>query len=503
MAKTYKAVPFQLRDATTWNGLTRETHLVNAFGDEPQYLDKVIRNIFNVNWGVSFDEYLNQFDTKYVDEDKMYRWKLQGRDERNIPLLAVWEDEDGATALGTNNPRPGINNTRFYMDFPEDYFSVTSVITGEKPDMYHLRVMSEPVQVSANRYRYEVQLVTGDSEFFVPLTELEAGTRWSLDYGLVERYLSKDGLDISFASPFTMQNRASMFRLKHIVPGEMINQGKNKPLVFGFKGEDGVTRTAWLSALEYEWWKQYKRVKNRMVFYGKSTLSEDGVSNMLGTSGNVIEAGMGIREQISPSSKHYFDTLTWETLVNTLLELSIGKDPMDQRHFVIGTGTYGLQYLHDMIATYLGANDYQWLGDQTGRAFSWDGDNLHLKTGQFKGFATISGLKVSFMHIDHYDDNIRNKLRHPNGGPAESYRMTIMNMGSKSEPNIHKIRIKGDDPVYGISPGLRDPFNKGGVGRPKIMATDIDGYVMNCMDKEGAVVIDPSSVLEFIPSILR
>ena len=502
MAKIFKTSPFQLNDVTSWSGLTRESHLINAFGDEPQYLDNTIRNIFATNVGMSFDDYLSQFAIKYVDEDKMFRWKLQGHDEKNIALQSAWEDSDGTVALGTNNPRPGVNNSKFYLDFAEDYFSVTQVIVGEKPDLYHLRIMAEPRQISVKRFRYEVQLVTQENAFFMPVAELTSGKLFSFDYGLTERYLSKDGFDISFSSPFTMQNRISMFRLNHLIPGEMIDKGKNKPLVFGFKGEDGQVRTAWIPALEFEFMKQYKRAKNRLVFYGKSTLREDGTSAMFGTSGNVIESGLGIQEQFSPSNQSYYDTLSWDRLVNTLLEISINKHTMEDRHFVIGTGEYGLKYLHEMVATKLTAADYNWLGDNTGRGYSWNGNDINVKFGQFRGFATINGLRVTFMHIDHYDDIIRNKVMHPNGGPASSYRMTIMDMGSKSEPNIHKVRIKGFEPQYAHIIGMRDPYNKGGLGKAKEIATRVDGYEMLLMDKEGAVVIDPTRVVEFIPSIL-
>ncbi len=498
----YKSYPFLLQDAKSWNGLTRESHFVNAFGDEPQYLDNIVRNVFTVNYGMTFDDYLNRFDIKYVDEDKMYRWKLRGRDERNIALLNAWEDELGTVPVGTTTQRVGSNGMHFYMDFPEKYFTVTAVIKGAK-DLYQLRIMSDPIEVTPNRYRCEVQLVTGDDNFFIPMNELSGGSRWALSHGLSERYLSKDGADISFSTPFTMQNRISMFRMEHLVPGEMIDKGKNKPLVFGFLGEDGQVRTAWIPELEYQFIKQYKLRKNRMVFYGNTTLREDGTSTMKGTSGNVIEAGLGIREQFSPSSKYYYDTLTFDKLVDTLLELSVGRRTMDDRQFVIGTGEYGLRALHKMLADNLNANDYSWMQDTTGRGYTWNGNDIEVKFGQFRGFATINGLKVSFMHIDHYDNPIYNIMRHPNGGPAESYRLTIMDMGSKREPNIHKVRIKGFEPQYAYIPGMRDPYNQGGLGKMKQVASKVDGYEMMLMDKEGAVVVDPTRVIEFIPSILK
>jgi len=198
----YNLSPFQLHDATSWNGLTKETHLVNAFGDEPQYLDNIVRNLHDVNYGMSFDNYLNQFGIEYIDEDKFYKWKLRGRDERNIALLNAWEDENGTIPVGTTTQRVGANGQHFFMDFPEKYFTTTMVIKGAK-DAYQLRIMGDPVEITSNRFRAEVQIVTGDDNFFIPITELTGGTRWAKSHGLTERYESKDGFDISFTSPFT------------------------------------------------------------------------------------------------------------------------------------------------------------------------------------------------------------------------------------------------------------------------------------------------------------
>jgi len=283
----------------------------------------------------------------------------------------------------------------------------------------------------------------------------------------------------------------------------MIDKGKNKPLVFGFVGEDGVVRKSWVPELDYKIISDFKKAKNKLVFYGQTTLREDGSSTMKGTSGNVIEAGLGIREQIDPSGKVFYDTLSFEKLRNTLLEMSIGRKVMGERNFVIGTGEYGLAMLHDMLVTHLSANDYKWLGDSTGRGYSWNGNDINIKFGQFKGFASINGIKVSFMHIEHYDDPIYNIATHPDGGPAESRRLTIMDMGSKQDANIKKIRIKGFEPQYAYIPGMRDPYSKGGMGRMKQVASKVDGYEIMLMDKEGAVVKDPTRIVEFIPAILK
>jgi hypothetical protein len=494
--------PFQLYEAKSWTGLTTENHIDNAFGREPQYLSKVIQQILDVNVGMSFVRWMDNFGTEYLETNQPYKWKLKGRDDRNLALIGCWEDELGTVAIGTNNVRPGVNFTRFYMDFPDRYFTVTSVIVGEKPDLYHLRVMAEPIQVG-NYYRYAVQIVDTRDDWFVPIEELAVGTRWSLDYGLSERYLSKDGMDISFNTPFDMENRVSFMRQRHEVAGEMIDLGKNKPLMFAWKDDDGTTHTNWLSKMEFEFMKQFHKRLAHLIFYGKSTVRDDGTSTMKGTSGNVIDAGYGIREQFLPTNKHYFNSITLDYLTQVALDVTVGKIAREDRTFVIGTGEFGLKMLHQMVADKLNANDYMWAQDTTGRAFSWAGNDITTKLGQFVGVATINGINFKFMHFPQYDDVVRNKLQHPNGGVAESYRMTIMDFGNRQEPNIKKIRIKGREPQYTYIPGLRDPYNKGGMGKARMTASEVDGYVLSIADWVGGVVMDPTRVIEFIPSILR
>ena len=98
-----------------------------------------------------------------------------------------------------------------------------------------------------------------------------------------------------------------------------------------------------------------------------------------------------------------------------------------------------------------------------------------------------------------YDDKVRNKILHPDGGVAESYRYDILYIGSMEEPNIQKIKVKGDDELRGYMAGIRDPFSgrRGGV-----MQLMEDSATMTAMCGTGAMVKDPSRTLTLKPSIL-
>jgi len=499
----YKLLPFQLTTAKSWSGLTKEEHFTNVFGQDPIYIDKTVTMLHHVNEGGNLLRYLDQFPTVEIDEDRPYRWKLAGRTRRKISLLRAWEDLAGTVPVGTTNARPGFNGTRFYMDFPEHYFTVTHVIVGDNPNLFHLRVMADAVQVGKN-WRYEMQLVTNSDSHFIPVSKLIAGSEWSIHYSISEQTLSKEASDIGFTSPFDMENSISMLRKRHVVPGNMIDKGKNKPLLFLFKDpETGSVRKSWIAEIDYQFTKQFDEELASLIYYGKSTVREDGTTTMKGGSGNSLRAGYGIQEQFSPSNKYYYTKMTMEYLTKVMLEISYNKIRREDRNFTIATGEWGLKMLHEMCVAELGANDYSWLQDTTGRAFSWDGNNLSVKMGQFVGYATINGINVKFMYMPSYDDNITNKIEHPDGGIASSYRLTIMDMGSKSEPNIQKVRIKGQSPAFTYIPGLRNPYDKGGKGKLISAASEVDGYTLNKADWVGGRVKDPTRIVEFIPAILK
>jgi hypothetical protein len=42
-----------------------------------------------------------------------------------------------------------------------------------------------------------------------------------------------------------------------------------------------------------------------------------------------------------------------------------------------------------------------------------------------------------------YDNPVRGKIQHPLGGPAYSYRYDILDLGTSTEPNIQKCKVKG------------------------------------------------------------
>lgn len=482
-------------ESKDWAGLTTRNHLGALFGEQPEMIGDFISRLEYLDLGEDLISYMEQYPTYYLDDDKEFEWLLQGAEEKNIPLVKA-TDLNGSDFAVTDEV--GKHGQRFMLWFSEKLFFQQHVIVGENPDLYKVLLRTDGEQRGAY-FVYEAELVTGNTELYLPPEEIEAGTRWSVEYSLSEQTLSKKGSDISFTSPFRMANRMSFIRKEHTVPGDMINKKENSPVVFGVHGKDNKPIKTWLNKLDWEFRRQFRREKAKLLMFGQSNRRADGTYANLGDSGYEIKAGMGLREQISPSNVLYYNKFNIETLVDYCLSLSVGKLPEDSRRFVIGTGEHGLKVISREIERYASSSalDYDRITGITG------GSKASFQRPQYVKLADINGIRLEFMHIPQYDDAVRNKITHPDGGLAESHRMTIMDFGSsQGAPNIQLVRSKNNPEQFGYLPGLRDPYSPGGQGTPKIMASKVDGYEITKADWAGVMVRNPMRLGELIPNVL-
>lgn len=494
-----KVFPNQVYEPKDFSGLVTENNLGQLFQEKPIQISQYIERLYEVNLADDMLTLLNKYPTYEIEDDREFEWMLQGSDEKNIPLTSCFtKNSSGVLQALAATDQAGKNGAVFYMLFPEKLFFITNVIVGNKPDLYKLRVRKE-AEAYGTGFLCEVELFTGNQDAFVPYEELLAGTLWSVEYSISEQTLSKDASDISFTSPFKMQNRLSMLRKKHTVPGNMILKGANNPLAFTFADQDGVQHTSWLNKLDWEFMKSFRREKARLLFYGTGNKTSEGAYNQFGSSGFEIKAGLGLREQIAPANVFYYNTFNIQNLVKYALGLSVGKLPEDRRKFVIGAGEYGLSMISSAIEAYAGAAaiTYNRVDALTG------GPKARYTRPQYISMADINGIEFDFIHIPDYDNETRNKLMHPDGGTWESRRLTIMDFGTAgAHPNIQQVRIKGQPEEHGYIPGLRDPFSTGGKGKPKVMVTPVDGYEIHKADWVGIMVRNPMRMGEWVPTAL-
>lgn len=489
--------PLQKYEPKDWSGLTTENHLGALFMQEPQFISKVIEQIYRVNLGgddiVSF---LDKYPTEYVQDDVPFKWMLQGADEKNTPLSGAYTDITLGTAVSGGTTGKGLST--WVMLFPERMFAATDVIVGENPDYYKVRVIKDPEPVDG-QWAYTVQLVTGNDLLQVPDSELAAGTRWSKEYSLVEQTLSKRGGDVVHTSPFMMENTLSMIRKQYTVPGNMIRKGQNKPLAFSFVDQNGVMQTRWISKLDWDFLVQFRRERARLLLYGNSNRKDDGSFGNLGESGYEIRAGHGLYEQIAPSNIFYYNKFDIDWLTEIAIGLSVGKLPEDSREFVLATGEYGMFQFHQAVEN----KARGWEPNHFSDRISISGNKMSYK-GQFLEYRTVNGITFKLMHDPMKDSPIRNKVYHPDGGLLSSREYDLLDFGSAGgDANIKKVMLEGEEEIYKYIPGMRDPYNPyNNLTQPGMTASSVDGYEVHKMFIGGIRIKNPMRCARILPNIV-
>lgn len=375
-------------------------------------------------------------------------------------------------------------------------------IVGNLNEVYQFRVLGDARTEGSNAV-YKVELAGGNTDG-VPAERLLAGERFSIEAAFVESEMSRKVGDVRFAAPVGMRNEFSTVRIQHKVSGKMLN----KKLAVGIPVYDNgklTTMNMWMHYVDYEAECQFSDYKNNALAFGRSNRNGNGEYKNIGKSGGVIKTGAGLYEQMEVANTFYYNDFSLKLIEDALYELSAAKLGMKDRYFLIRTGERGaIQFHKAILQTISGWTQFVFNGDQLGIVEKTQ-SNLHsnaLTAGfQFVEYKAPNGVRVKVDVDPYYDDPVRNKIQHPLGGPAFSYRYDIMDIGTMDQPNIFKCTIKGQPEYRGYQWGpFRNPFT-GQTNNP-YASYDEDSAVMHKLAHLGICVLDPTRTLSLIPAVL-
>jgi hypothetical protein len=469
----------QVSYAKDWAGLTTDNHLFAIYQNEPQLASDIITQIHGMMNFSGLDTFLSKFPTQYYDTDADYRWMLRGDDEKAINIVSF---------SSPDLTRPGVGRGRFQLTVGERYFYQSDVLIFDDRT-FNVRVMNDG-EASGTNWTYDVEHMRPSDTHFIPPALMVAGRKVSKQNNIVTNTLNKEYTQTQFNSHFEMRNIFSTLSKEQIVAGNM----HNRPLLIKMKAPDGQEAITWTryQDLVCEW--QWRKEKSRQLMYSEYNQDSNGTYSMRGSSGFVIKQGAGLREQISPSYKFTYNTLTLDYLLDVGYNLSLNILPEDQREFLILTGERGMilfsKLIEDKVAIFQPLDSKRVLGS---------GQNLGFG-GQYRTYLGPQGIKFTVMHMPEYDNTVHNRLPHPDGGNAESYRMTIMNIGTTNgAPNIQKVAVRGREDIKWYVAGSTSPFGpqKGGMG-----ASKVDGYSIYYQTTQGIMLRNPLSAAELIPNIV-
>lgn len=496
---------FQTIGFSHWKGLTKDNHLGAIFQMAPQKATNLMVQLLAYYRGKTLDTLLNQFPVKEFEDDSEYYWDVIGSSRRNIPLLEA-RDENGVVVT-SNSGNIGAGTAPFYLVFPEDWFADGEVIVGNLNQIYPFRILADARMEGTNAV-YKVELMGGNTAG-CPAERLLSGERFSVEFAPVERALSRKVGDVRFTTPVSMRNEWSTIRIQHKVPGNMLNKklAVGIPVVQATEGGKLTksVQTRWMHHVDWEVEQQFSEYKNNAYAFGTSNRNSNGEYMNFGKSGEAIKTGAGLFEQMEVSNTTYFNNFALKLLEDALFELSASKLDFGDRYFLIKTGERGAIKFHkEVLKTVSGWS--QFILDNSGlnvvnKTQSQLHDNALSAGFQFVEYKAPNGVRVKIDVDPFYDDPVRNKILHPEGGVAMSYRYDIMYMGTMDQPNIFKCKIKGDNEYRGYQWGFRNPFT-GQMNNP-YMSFDEDSAIIHKMATLGICVLDPTRTMSLIPAVLQ
>ena len=498
---------FQKLTFEHWKGLTKNNHLGGIFQSQPQMATNLMVQLLALYRGKTLDTFLSQFPTKTFESDDEYTWPIVGSALRNIPLVEA-RSCDGDIVTSPDFGNVGVNGEPFYLVFGEDWFADGEVIVGELNEVYPIRVLGNGRNEGTNTV-YKVELMGGITTG-MPADQLLAGARFSVEYAPVERELSRQVGDIRFAAPIAMRNEFSTIRIHHKVPGSMLG----KKVAFGIPlvDESGKKRVEnmWMHNVQWELEWQWNEYKNNLLAYGRSNRNQNGEYLNIGKSGEVIRMGAGLYEQMEVSNTDPYNNFSLKRFMDNLYQISRTKLDFGERKFLVKTGEMGaIQFSKAALSDGSGWSPITYEYDaaalgtmtKTTSKMTPNGGAYRLTAPQVTEFIAPNGVYVKIDVDPFYDDPVRNKIQHPLGGPAMSYRYDIFDIGTMDQPNIFKVGVNGQvGDLTSYQWGLRNPFT-GQMGNPN-MSFDEDSAIIHKMTTTGICVLDPTRTLSYYPALL-
>jgi len=476
-----------------WNGFTSENNLHAIGATEVQMASEFTSRLYESNYGMDLEGYLNQFGVKYLESEEDFRWNLQGNEDKNIALIEARLTSGGSAISATD--QVGLGLLHFYLLFPENYFSDTNIIIGNR-EQYPIRIVAEPKPEGGN-WEYECELFLGDLTAFIPYDELQGNIRFSKEWSPVPQTLSDKGGTPNYTSPFSFRNTFTNIRMQVTHPGNMLN----KPVVFKWvtKDERGKMsqHSTWMEYADWVFEKQRREQRNKAMMFARPNKDANDIYRNIASNNFAIRQGAGIRAQMETSNSIYYSNFSVDWLTECIIDMTSGRMNDDKRKVLLRTGDWGLFQWSRSLENK--ASLYTPLFDPS--RIKYNGNEITFK-GQFFNYIGPNGVEVSVQRESMYDDRVRNKILSSQGrGVAESYRYDIIFSGTiDGEPNIRIVKPKSGAESRTFIPGMRHPFKLG--EKNSIAATPIDGYSQHTMDIFGTMIKNPTLTAQFIPSEL-
>lgn len=500
----------QMVGVTAWKGtVTKDNHLYGLFRTNPQMASDVMTVLMSSMHLPTLDTYLSkEVPVREYEDDSELFWDVVASSRRNIPLVEARTMSGVTVTAGSGNI--GQNFEPFYLVFPTDWFALGEVLWGELNEVYPMIVKEEGRQEGTNTV-YLVEMFGADGAKGIPAKQLLAGRKFSWAYAPVEENFSRKVGDVRFSTPVSMRGDWQRVRLQHKIGGKELGKrlAANIPVS---REVNGKTETAiasrWMLAVTWKIEETWNEYKNNALDRGVSTRMENGEYSNFGLSGLANRQGSGFRQQQAAGNQTYYTKFRIGLIEDALYGISAGKLDFSKRKFVIRTGERGAMLfskeakkeMSGWIPLYGGTSNVPYI--KSGASTDFAPNGVSVTDLQITKWISSNGLEATIMIDSSKDDLQTNKIMHPLGGPAESYRFDIFYASDEEQPNVQKCMVKGQPELRGYQWGpFANPFT--GEMNNASASFDEDAAVVHYKATLGLVIYDPTRCISLIPAILQ
>ena len=502
----------QMVGVTAWRGtVTKDNHIYGLFRSNPQMASEIMTVMMSSMHLPTLDTYLSrEVPVREYEDDTELFWDIVTSSRRNIPLVEARRADGTKVDKTVSTANVGVNFEPFYLVFPVDWFAIGEVLWGNFNEVYPVIVKEAGRQEGTNTV-YCVEPFGANGADGIPVDRLEAGERFSWAYAPIEDNLSRKVGDVRFSSPISMRSDWQRLRIQHKVGGREIGKrlACHIPVSKEVNGKmQHTTVDRWMLYATWKIEETWSEYKNNALDRGVSTRLENGEYSNFGLSGLPNRQGSGFRQQMEAGNQQYYTKFTIGLVEDALYGISAGKLDFNKRKFVMRTGERGAilfskeakKEMSGWIPLYsVNSPSYISKGPETNFT---NGNAATIADLQVTRWLSANGLELTIMIDSSKDDVQTNKIMHPAGGTAESYRFDIFYAADEEQPNVQKCMIKGQPELRGYQWGpFYNPFT--GEANNSSASFDEDAAVVHYKATQGIVMYDPTRCVSLIPAILQ
>ena len=500
----------QMVGVTAWRGtVTKDNHLYGLFRSNPQMASDVMTVLMSSMHLPTLDTYLSQeVPVREYEDDSELFWDVVTSSRRNIPLVEA-RRADG-TVVTTGSANVGVGFEPFYLVFATDWFALGEVLWGNLNETYPV-IVKEDGHAEGTNTVYLVEPFGANGAAGIPAERLLAGERFSWGYAPIEDNFSRKVGDVRFSSPISMRGDWQRVRLQHKIGGKEIGKrlAANIPVSREVNGKmQTAIATRWMLNVTWKIEETWNEYKSNALDRGVSTRLENGEYSNFGLSGLANRQGSGFRQQQEAGNQTYYTKFSIGLVEDALYGISAGKIDFSKRKFVLRTGERGAilfskeakKEMSGWLPLYGGTSNVPYMSKGPNTNFAANG--VTVSDPQVTRWLSSNGLEVTIMIDSSKDDLQTNKIMHPLGGPAESYRFDIFYAADEDKPNVQKCVVKGMPEYRGYQWGpFFNPFT--GEANNSFASYDEDSAVVHYKATLGLIVYDPTRCISLIPAILQ